>query len=45
MQALTISWWMGEIMIIWTRIPKDLVEKQLSPKIEMMGVEDQIRFC
>jgi len=37
---LILSWWLGDIQIVWTRIQKEHVEKQLYVKCEMFGVND-----
>lgn len=41
---LTLSWWLGDIQIIWTRILKEHLAKQLYVKCEMLGTGDQVRF-
>lgn len=42
---LTLSWWLGDIQIAWTRVQKDHLDKQLSVRCEMLGTGDTVRFC
>jgi hypothetical protein len=38
--ARMLSWWLADVNILWARLDKDLIEKGLFAKVEIMGVGD-----
>lgn len=45
LENCTLSWWLGDIQIVWTRIQREHVGRQLHVKCEMLGNGDRVRFC